>query len=470
MFEQVISAIFSAAFLASILRVTTPILLPSLGALISDKAGAINIGLEGMMLASAFTGVAVSAYSLQWFGLETGGQIGPWLGLVAGVAVAMLLALLLGFFHLRLKTNIVLTGIAINILGSAATVAVMFELTGDRGNTSKLASLKMPFIQLPGFINDIPLVGPFVFGVFNNQNVMTWIAFLSVIVFAFMMYRTTFGMHLRAAGENASAAESVGINVHRTRYQALVISGLMAGLGGVSMSMAYLSLFQRDMTNGRGFIALATPLLGGGTPVGTMLASLVFGFFDAFAIRIGTLSIPAELSQMIPYVATVMALAIYALNNRQTQRVRALRAAEGEGFDASYWRAIQRLSVLHVVLAMIAVIGIMIAICLFAAPNGFGGVAQAYPIAFMMTVSSIILIGVEIPFIRSVQLVEHNVLAGAVVCTLSLGAFVALLLSLFFETFIAIGLALLIGLAIWLALGGWTLQQRRRTMRVAQRA
>jgi simple sugar transport system permease protein len=396
-----------------------------------------------------------------------GQQFGPWLGMLAGVGVAMLLALLLGFFHLRLKTNLVLTGIAINILGSAATVAVMFELTGDRGNTSTLASLRMPFIQLPAFINDIPLIGPFIFGVFNNQNVMTWIAFISVFVVAFVLYRTAFGMHLRAVGENPNAAESVGINVKRTQYTALVISGLFAGLGGVAMSMGFLSLFQRDMTAGRGFIALATPLLGGGTPIGTMFASLVFGFFDAFSIRIGTLAIPAEMPQMIPYVATVMALVIYALNSQQTRRVRALRAAEGEGFDSRFWRAIQRLSVLHVVLAMMAIIGIMIAICLFAAPNGFGGVEQAYPIAVALTAASAVLIAVELPFIRRVDLVQHQTLASAAVCALSLAVYLSLLLSLFFEAVIAIGLALALGVAIWLVLGGWSLLQRRQVARVA---
>lgn len=464
MFEQVIGAIFSAAFLASILRVTTPILLPSLGALISDSAGVINIGLEGMMLAGAFTGVVFSAYAPQWFGPEVGLQVGPWLGLVMGVLVSVLLALLLGVFHIRLRTNLILTGVAINVLGSAATVAVMFELTGDRGNTSKLASLRMPFIQLPQFINDIPLVGPFIFGVFNNQNVMTWIAFIAVFLLAFVMYRTSFGMHLRAAGANASAAESVGINVKRTRYYALIISGIMAGLGGVSMSMAYLSLFQRDMTSGRGYIALATPLLGGNTPVGTMLASLVFGFFDAFAIRIGTLAIPAEMPQMIPYVATVMALVLYALNNQQTRRVRALRAAEGEKFDAAFWRAVQRLSVLHIFLAMVAMIGILIAVCLFAAPDGFGGVAAIYPVAVALTVASIVLIVIEIPFIRHIELLEHRVLLSAVVSALSLAVYLSLFLSLFFDAPVAIGLALVLGFGIWLVLGGWALLQRRRAM------
>ncbi|MFN8377543.1 MAG: ABC transporter permease [Anaerolineae bacterium] len=467
MFDQVIGAIFSAAFLASILRVTTPILLPSMGALISSSAGVLNIGLEGMMLASAFTGVAVSAYSMTWFGPDTGAVIGPWVGMLAGVGVAMALALLLGFFHLRLKTNLVLTGIAINIIGSAATVALMFELTGDRGATTRLASLQMPFIQLPEFINSIPIIGPFIYGVFNNQNVMTWIAFISVAVVWFVMYRTSFGMHLRGVGENPSAAESVGINVNRTRYYALILSGLFAGLGGIFMSMGFLSIFQRDMTAGRGFIALATPLLGGGTPIGTMFASLVFGFFGALSIRLGTLAIPPEMTAMIPYVATIMALVIYALNNQQSQRVRSLRAAEGEGFNAAYWKAIQRLSLLHVVLAMVAMIGFLVAICLFAAPNGFGGVEQAYPLAITLTIGSAILVGVELPFIRRVQLLERQVMASAIICTVSLGVYLALFLSLFFQPPVAIGTALLLGLVVWLVLGGWSLIQRRRTLQPA---
>ena len=198
--------------------------------------------------------------------------IGPWLGLLLGVSVSLLLSFVLALFHLDLKGDLFLSGIALNIFGSSATIAILFELTGDRGNTSTLASLQMPFIQLPEFIREIPLLGGFVFDVFNNQSVMTWIAFIAVFVVAFFLYRTPIGMHLRAVGENPEAAASVGINVKRIRYLALLISGLFAGLGGIHMSMGYLQLFQRDMTNGRGFIALVTPSLGGGTPVGTMIA------------------------------------------------------------------------------------------------------------------------------------------------------------------------------------------------------
>ena len=167
MFDNVINGIFSAAFLAAILRVMTPILLPSMGALISEKAGVINIGLEGMMLSSAFTGVVVSAYAQDWFGSEAG-LAAAWLGLVCGVTVSVLLSLVLAFFHLNLKGDLILSAIALNVLGSSATVAIMFELTGDRGNTSTLASLQMPFIQLPEFINQIPIIGAFIFGISSD--------------------------------------------------------------------------------------------------------------------------------------------------------------------------------------------------------------------------------------------------------------------------------------------------------------
>lgn len=187
--QNVLEGIFSAAFLASILRVTTPILLPSLGALISDRAGVINIGLEGTMLVSAFTGVVFSAYSLDWFGESTGKLVGPWVGLLAGVIIGVLMALLLAVFHLRFKANIILSGIALNILGSAATVAIMYELTGDRGNTQgNLRSMRIPFIQLPEFLNDIPVVS-FFFRIFDNQSVMTWIAFLAVIAVWYFLYK-----------------------------------------------------------------------------------------------------------------------------------------------------------------------------------------------------------------------------------------------------------------------------------------
>ncbi len=463
--QNVLEGIFSAAFLASILRVTTPILLPSLGALISDRAGVINIGLEGTMLVSAFTGVVFSAYSLDWFGESTGRLIGPWVGLLMGVVLGVLMALLLAVFHLRFRANIILSGIALNILGSAATVAIMFELTGDRGNTQgNLRSMRMPFIQLPDFLGDIPVVS-FFFRIFDNQSVMTWIAFIAVILVWYFLYRMPTGIHLRAVGENPEAAASVGIRVTRIRYLALALSGLLAGLGGVHMSMGYLTFFQRDMTSGRGFIALATPYLGGGHPVGTGLASLVFGFFDALSIRVGSLEIPSQLPQMLPYMATVMALVIYALQSQLAARVRTLRSAEGAGFDAAFWKAIRQLSVLHMFMAMLAVFGIIISIGMFAAPDGFKGPERAYPLATIIGAISLLLIVLNLPFMLKVERIGAHVARAAAVAILSLWVYLGILFDLMLYTTTLKDLALILGFgaglvaaaAIWLALGGYYL-------------
>ena len=454
MFENVIDGIFSAVFVAAILRVTTPILLPSLGALISEKAGVINIGLEGMMLSAAFTGVVVSAYAQDWFGYETGLSVGPWLGLLLGVFVSMLLSLVLAVFHLELKGDLILSAIALNIFGSSATVAIMFELTGDRGNTSTLASLQMPFIQLPEFINQIPLVGEFAFDILNNQSVMTWIAFIAVFVVSFVMFRTPFGMHIRAVGENPEAAASVGINVKRVQYLALLISGAFAGLGGIHMSMGYLQLFQRDMTNGRGFIALVTPSLGGGTPIGTMIASSIFGFFDALGIRIGSLEIPSQLPQSIPYFATVLALVIYALQRRISQRVSAMRTASGDAFDADFWRAIQRISILHMLLMMVAVIGVVTGAAILSAPNGFGGPEGAVPAGLLIGALSIALFLVSLPFVTDIFRIQERWMASAAVTVVSLGIYLTLLLLLFLEPPLALAAGLVASGVVWTIIGG----------------
>ena len=459
MFENVIDGIFSAVFVAAILRVTTPILLPSLGALISEKAGVLNIGLEGMMLSAAFTGVVVSAYSQDWFGPETGVLIGPWLGLLLGVSVSLLLSFVLALFHLDLKGDLFLSGIALNIFGSSATVAIMYELTGDRGNTSTLASLQMPFIQLPEFIREIPLIGGFFFDVLDNQSMMTWVAFIAVFIVGFVLYRTPFGMHLRAVGENPEAAASVGINVKRIRYFALLISGFFAGLGGIHISMGYLQLFQRDMTNGRGFIALVTPSLGGGTPVGTMIASSIFGFFDALGIRIGSLEIPSQLPQSIPYFATVLALVIYALQRRISQRVSEMRTASGAGFDAAFWGSIQRISILHMLLMMVAVIGAVTSGAILSAPNGFGGADTAVPAGLLIGAASIALFVAGLPFVRDIFSIQRNWKASALVTIVSLGIYLTLFLTLFFEPLLALIIALALSALVWFMIGGRVLMR-----------
>lgn len=305
-FDVVLRSIFSAAFLASVLRISTPLILPALGGLITDLSGAINIALEGIMLTSAFTGVVVSAYSGSIF-----------LGVVAGVASGVLISFLLGWFHLHLETDIILAGIAINILATGGTIFLLYVLTGDKGNSQSLASGRVPNINLP-LIQDIPFLGR----VISGQHIFVWIAFLLTWLVSIYLYRTRWGTHLRAVGENPEAAETMGINVKRTRMIALLISGFLASFGGLTMSMAYLTIFQREMTAGRGFIALAAVYLGGRKPWGTLLAAILFGFADALSHQLGSLRIPSQLVQTIPYIVTILALVIYSLREQAIKRER----------------------------------------------------------------------------------------------------------------------------------------------------
>jgi general nucleoside transport system permease protein len=313
--EVVLRSIFTAAFVATIIRVATPLILPALGGLVSELAGVLNIALEGIMLGAAFTGVAVSAYAPDWLP-GWPGWIFPWLGVLAGIGVGLLLAWLIALFHLELGADLILTALAVNILAQGGTVFTMFALTGDKGSTSTLASPAIPNVVIP-FVNQIPIVGQLLNAEnLTGYNAMTYAAFLLTFLVWLFLYRMPLGAHLRAVGENPEAAASVGINVKRVRYLALLISGFCAALGGLNLSMGYLTIFQTNMTAGRGFIALAVVYLGNRNPVGVLLAALFFGAASALGAQLGTLNVPSQLIEIIPAVLTIAALVIYNLRRR----------------------------------------------------------------------------------------------------------------------------------------------------------
>jgi simple sugar transport system permease protein len=299
--ETVIRGIFSSLFVASVIRISTPIIFPAMGGLIAQVAGVPNMALEGIMNVGAFTGVMVSAFT---------GSV--WLAILAGIIAGVLLALLLGLFHLHFKSDLFIAGLAANLMASGGTVFLLYIITGDKGNSSTIRSLSVPNVNIP-LIKDIPFIGE----VFSGHPVFTYLAFFSVFLVYMFLYRTRFGTHLRAVGENPEAATTLGINVVRTRMIALAISGVFAALGGMNLSMAYLQLFQKEMAAGRGWIGIAAIHLGARKPVGVMLASILFGFADAISNQLGSLNIPSQLVQMIPYATTVVALAVYAIQQRQ---------------------------------------------------------------------------------------------------------------------------------------------------------
>lgn len=295
-----LNIILTPEFGFSVLRITTPVLLAALGALISNKAGVMNISLEGTMLTSALTGVIVSAFTKS-----------ATIGLFAAVAVGVLMAAILAYFSLELKSDIVLTGIALNLFASGGTVFLLYLVANDKGISVSLPSKVLPNINIP-IIENIPVIGE----IFSGHNILTYVAFILVAVVFIFLYKTTLGLRIRAVGENPSAVGSVGIGVKKVQYIALLISGFLAGLGGAYMSMGYVSWFSRDMTAGRGFIALAAEAMGNGTPIGTMVSSLLFGFADALSNSIHGFNIPSEFVQMVPYLATIVGLVVYSIRKK----------------------------------------------------------------------------------------------------------------------------------------------------------
>ena len=304
MLQSIIGIIFSEAFVFSIFRITTPILFAALAAVVADRAGVTNIGLEGIMMISALTGVIFSAWTQS-----------AWIGLLCAILLGMLTALMIGFFALKLKTDIILAGIAVNMLGNGGTVFFMYLASGDRGYSANLASKVMPTVNIP-VLQDIPVLG----GILSGHNILTYLAFIFVALVWVLLYKTPMGLQIRAVGESPNAADSVGVSVNRIKYIALAISGALAGMGGAFMSMGYMSSFNTNMTAGRGFIALAAEAMGRGEPIGTMLTSLLFGFADALANNMQSLGLPQELVAMTPYVFTVVGLAVYAASTLKKSR------------------------------------------------------------------------------------------------------------------------------------------------------
>jgi len=267
--------IFKIALIFSMIRLATPLLLAALGGLWSERSGVINIGLEGMLLAGAFTAAVVTHFVHN-----------PWLGLAAAILAGTLTALIHAFACVTCKADQVVSGTAINILflGLPALLSgAFFESTG--------ATPQIPKEQL------LP-VAPIV------------MAFALVPVTWYVLYHTRFGLRLRAVGENPEAADTAGIRVDAVRYAGVLLSGALAAIGGAYLSIGQSSLFTRNMSAGRGFIALAALIFGKWRPVQTMLACLLFGLAEAVTIQMqGVTPIPVEFIQMIPYVLTIVVLA-----------------------------------------------------------------------------------------------------------------------------------------------------------------
>lgn len=294
---NLVQYICSTEFLYMWIRVATPILLAALGAAVCNKAGVVNLGLEGIMLISALFGV---------LGGAMGGNL--FWGFLTGVGSALVVSAIFAYFHLILKANATLCGTAINTAATGLTVFVLQLATGEKGNSSSLRSFSFPEVEIP-LIKDIPVVGD----ILSGHNALTYTAILMVVLVYILLYKTPLGLRMRAVGENPNAASSVGQDVVKIRFIAIIICGVLTGLGGMYLSMGYLDMFVRDMVAGRGFIALAACSMGQSTPVGALISSLVFAFFDGLSNILQVLQIPSQFVQMLPYLATIAGLTVFSI-------------------------------------------------------------------------------------------------------------------------------------------------------------
>ncbi len=293
--------------LDSTLRVATPLVLAALAGLFAERSGVIDIGLEGKMLGSAFAAAAAASVSGS-----------AWIGLGAGVGVSLALAMVHGYACITHRGNQVVSGVAINILVAGLTVTLGIAWFAQGGQTPALAD-EARFLPLswPGAeaLAGVPVIGPLYADLLSGHNLLVYVAFLAVPLTWWVVYRTRFGLRLRAVGETPAAVDTAGLSVTALRYRAMLCCGLLCGIAGAYLSTAQSAAFVRDMTAGQGYIALAAMIFGKWRPFPAMYACLLFGFLDALAVRLQGVELPAvgqipvQLIQGLPYVLTVVLLA-----------------------------------------------------------------------------------------------------------------------------------------------------------------
>ncbi|MDH4442310.1 MAG: ABC transporter permease [Rhizobium sp.] len=295
------------SILGSTIRLSIPLILAALAGLYSERAGVFDIGLEGKMLAAAFAAACV-AYL-------TGSA---WLGLFCGIAVSLVFSLIHGFASITNRGNQIVSGVALNFVAAGLTVVLGQAWFGQGGRTPQVSGEgRFSPIILPGadMMREVPFIGPIYSNVISGNNFLTYLAFFAVPISWWVLYRTRFGLRLRAVGENPGAVDTAGISVTFLRYRAVLVAGLLCGIAGTYLAIAQSAAFIKDMSAGKGFIALAALIFAKWKPVPVMFACLLFGFLDALSNFMqgkaipGIGEVPVQLFQALPYILTCILLA-----------------------------------------------------------------------------------------------------------------------------------------------------------------
>jgi simple sugar transport system permease protein len=286
------------------LRYSTPILFAALGALITQQADILNVGVEGMMLSGAFTAIAVSYFTGSWV-----------LAVLAAIIVGVVLAILIAIAHLRYHANIIVAGVAINLLSLALTrffLNNLFDVSGvfRSPKLSAIPKISFKFLERSALLNSV----------INNYSFFEIIGIILVFIIWYYLFKTVAGLRIRSVGLYPMAAETAGISVFGTKFKTMLISGVLGGMGGAHLSLGYSKLFVENMTNGRGLMGVAAMFFGGGNPIRTWFGCLIFGLVDSVGSRLQPYGMPNQFVLMFPYLTTVLVLLLSMVRQQRVEK------------------------------------------------------------------------------------------------------------------------------------------------------
>ena len=299
--------VFNIGLLQNTLRTATPVILAAMGGLLTEQAGIMNIGMDGMILIGAFVAVAFS------FTMSSAAM-----GVIAAVLVGIAIGLFFALFVVKLRSDEFIIGMALNTFAGGLTVYLLRAIFGVRGTFSDAGIEALPVVHID-FLDNIPVLGPLL----NDNSIFVYLTWVLVFLTWLFLYRTPYGFWMRAAGEHPESLETAGINPQKMKFLASILCGVFCGFAGAHLSLGYLTMFTEGMGSGRGFIAFDCVIFGMANPPKVFLAALLFGFLDALGLRLQSVGVPSDLTATVPYIATVLMLVYVVVSSDRRKRKRA---------------------------------------------------------------------------------------------------------------------------------------------------
>ncbi len=298
------SSIFNIGLMQNTLRTATPVILAGLGCLMTEHVGMMNIGIDGMMIVGAFVAVLASYFLGSWI-----------MALVCALLAGILLGLFYGLFVVKFKSDEFIIGVALNIFAGALTVFLLRTIFNVKGAFSDPAIVPLPKLSVD-WLENIPVIGPLL----NNNTLLVYVSWVLVLVCWLFIYRTPAGFWLRAAGEHPQSLRTAGKSPEKMKYLASVLCGALSAIAGAHLSLGYLTMFSENMTNSKGYVAVACVIFGRANPPFVFLAALLFGFIDALGTRLQSVGVDPTLTKIFPYVGTVLMMVLLAVRDQAKKK------------------------------------------------------------------------------------------------------------------------------------------------------